>query len=210
MPIRLRTSSRSTSGSVISSPSMKILPEVGSSSRFTQRSSVDLPEPEGPMTQTTSPWSTWKSMPLSTWLSPKYLCRSWTSMAGAFDGVGHQRAFSDRASMRRTTMESGTVMMQVAQRRDGQRGEVGCVVQPLAAELGQLVLGDREPEDVDQRGVLGEQDQLVGQRRQDDPERLRERRSRPSPGCWSCRGCGPPPTCPLGTAWMPARIVSAM
>ncbi len=55
MPIRRRTLSMSTSGSVISSSPMKTLPPVGVSSRFTQRSSVDLPEPDGPMTQTTSP-----------------------------------------------------------------------------------------------------------------------------------------------------------
>ena len=82
IPIRLRIWSRLTSGSVISTPSMKILPEVGSSSRLMQRSSVDLPEPDGPITQTTWPSSTSKSMPLSTWASPKYLCRLLTSIAG--------------------------------------------------------------------------------------------------------------------------------
>ena len=46
---------------------------MGSSSRFTQRSRVDLPEPDGPITQTTSPWSTWKSMPLSTSLLAEVL-----------------------------------------------------------------------------------------------------------------------------------------
>ena len=45
----------STSGSVSSTPSTTTVPAVGSSSRLTQRSSVDLPDPDGPMTQTTSP-----------------------------------------------------------------------------------------------------------------------------------------------------------
>ena len=35
-------------------PSTMIAPELGSSSRFRQRSSVDLPEPDGPMTNTSS------------------------------------------------------------------------------------------------------------------------------------------------------------
>ena len=34
---------------------MKISPELGCSSRLMQRSRVDLPEPEGPMMQVTSP-----------------------------------------------------------------------------------------------------------------------------------------------------------
>ncbi len=55
IPIRARSLSTSASGSVISSPSTKIRPLVGVSSMLTQRSSVDLPEPLGPITQTTWP-----------------------------------------------------------------------------------------------------------------------------------------------------------
>ncbi|MNP49386.1 hypothetical protein D3C76_1435680 [compost metagenome] len=40
--------------SIKDTPSMRISPPVGSSSRFRQRRKVDLPEPEGPMTTTTS------------------------------------------------------------------------------------------------------------------------------------------------------------
>ena len=73
MPIRRRTASMSTSGSVTSTPPTKICPDVGSSSRLMQRSSVDFPDPDRPMTHTTSPVSTRKSMPLSTSRSPKDL-----------------------------------------------------------------------------------------------------------------------------------------
>ena len=45
----------SQSGSVTSTPPTLTVPAVGCSSRLTQRSRVDLPEPDGPMTQTTSP-----------------------------------------------------------------------------------------------------------------------------------------------------------
>ena len=41
-----------------------------SSSLFRQRRNVDLPDPDGPMTQTTSPWLIVVSMPLSTSSSP--------------------------------------------------------------------------------------------------------------------------------------------
>src|SRR5881227_3967188 len=61
--------------SVISRPSNHTSPSVGSSRRFTHRSSVDLPEPDGPITTRTSPASSERSMPLRTWLSPNHL---WT------------------------------------------------------------------------------------------------------------------------------------
>jgi len=84
MPIRVRMASRSTSGSRMSMPSMWMEPPVGRSSRFTERSRVDFPEPEGPMTHTTSPRSMVRSMPLSTSSSSKLLWSWRISMAGAF------------------------------------------------------------------------------------------------------------------------------
>ena len=64
MPIFVRTRSRSQSCSQMFSPSMRMWPPVGCSSRLTQRSSVDLPEPDGPITHTTSPEAMARSMPL--------------------------------------------------------------------------------------------------------------------------------------------------
>src|SRR5215203_5354087 len=79
IPRLLRTLSMSQSGSVTSSPITTTRPELGSSNMFTQRNNVDFPEPEGPITQTTSPrWMT-VEMPLSTSTEPKDLCRSTTS-----------------------------------------------------------------------------------------------------------------------------------
>src|SRR5258708_33018869 len=48
-------------------------PAVGSSRKAMQRSSVLLPDPEGPVTQTTSPAGLSRSMPCSTSVSPKRL-----------------------------------------------------------------------------------------------------------------------------------------
>ena len=56
MPIFCRWRLMSTDLSARSTPSKMICPAVGSSSRFSDRSSVDLPEPEGPIMATTSPW----------------------------------------------------------------------------------------------------------------------------------------------------------
>ena len=55
MPSLVRTALMSTPLAQMSVPSKMIWPLVGVSSRFTQRSIVDLPEPEGPSTTTTSP-----------------------------------------------------------------------------------------------------------------------------------------------------------
>ncbi len=70
MPTLRRILSMSTSGSVASKPPTWMVPSLGCSSRFTQRSRVDLPEPEGPIRQTTSPGATSRLMPLSTSLEP--------------------------------------------------------------------------------------------------------------------------------------------
>src|SRR3954463_1693161 len=79
MPIFWRTRLMSTSARVMSVPSTTTTPLVGSSSRLQQRSSVDLPEPEGPMMKTSSPCATARSMPFSTSRVPKDLCSPRTS-----------------------------------------------------------------------------------------------------------------------------------
>ena len=66
----------------MSTPSTKTLPPLISSMRLRQRNMVDLPEPEGPMTQTTSPWLTVKSMDLSTTFSPYCFLRPRTRTFG--------------------------------------------------------------------------------------------------------------------------------
>ena len=108
MPIRRRTASMSTSGSVTSTPPTNTFPDVGCSSRFTQRSSVDFPEPDGPMTHTTSLGPTRKSMPRAPPASPNDLCRSLDPYRRR---LGHPRALARLASSRRTRKLSGTVMM---------------------------------------------------------------------------------------------------
>ncbi len=62
IPRRARRSSREERP-VISTPSRRIRPADGSTSRLTQRIRVLFPAPEGPMTATTSPAGTDRSMP---------------------------------------------------------------------------------------------------------------------------------------------------
>src|ERR1700716_3620970 len=87
IPMPRRAASMSTSSWVISLPLTTILPAFGSSSRFTHRNRVDLPEPDGPMMQITCPRLTSTSMPLSTSNSPKALCRPETSTITSVSAV---------------------------------------------------------------------------------------------------------------------------
>ena len=73
---------RSTSRIPMRSPSTLIRPASMDSNSLMQRSSVDLPEPDGPMRTVTEPGGTTRSMPRSTCSSPKNLCRSLISTLG--------------------------------------------------------------------------------------------------------------------------------
>src|ERR1700693_4438398 len=78
MPTRARSFGKSVRGSLTLMPSMTISPLWDGLSALTHLISVDLPEPDGPHTTTTSPlatlvvqsFSAWKLGPyhLSTWL----------------------------------------------------------------------------------------------------------------------------------------------
>ncbi len=68
MRLRMRFSSRAVlPGAWMSNPSTVSWPELISSSRLTVRIRVDLPEPDGPHTTTTSPGSTSALMSHSAW-----------------------------------------------------------------------------------------------------------------------------------------------
>jgi hypothetical protein len=71
MPIRRRTGSGAKPGALMSMPSNTIAPSSIGSSRLVQRSMVDLPDPEAPMSDTTWPASMSRSMPSRTTRSPK-------------------------------------------------------------------------------------------------------------------------------------------
>ena len=64
-------------------PSIRISPASGTSSQFRQRRKVDLPEPDGPMMQTTSPRATLRLTPLITSSAPNDLRISIASTIGS-------------------------------------------------------------------------------------------------------------------------------
>src|SRR5699024_9513384 len=65
-------------GCVISSPSIVMLPDVTSSKRFKHLKKVLFPEPDGPITQTTSCARILLDIPFNTSFLPKDLCKSST------------------------------------------------------------------------------------------------------------------------------------
>ena len=63
-------------------PSSRMVPDSTVSRRLMARHSVDLPDPDGPMTTTTSRSATARSMSLRTWRSPKCLLTRSNSTSG--------------------------------------------------------------------------------------------------------------------------------
>ena len=64
-------------------PCMTMRPSLTASSRAKQRNSVVLPEPLGPMTQSTSRSITGRLTRVSTWLAPNFLEIPSATMIGA-------------------------------------------------------------------------------------------------------------------------------
>ena len=80
MPVSRRISWMLRMSSESSTPSTTIRPASCFSKRLMQRMSVDLPEPEGPITTTTSCLPTFRLMSLRAWKSPKNLSTPCTSI----------------------------------------------------------------------------------------------------------------------------------
>ncbi len=80
MPTSWRIWRMSEPSSVTLSPSMVMEPESNRSNRLMERSSVLLPEPEGPMISTTSPFCTLRSTPPRAWRLPKVFTAFFISM----------------------------------------------------------------------------------------------------------------------------------
>ena len=99
MPTFLRNSSLLSFGSLTSCPSTVIEPESIGFSALMQRMRVDLPEPDGPMMQITSPFITSNDTPLRTSRSPKDLCTSLSATIGR-SGVQFPLAVSVMSGLR--------------------------------------------------------------------------------------------------------------
>src|SRR6266581_8071812 len=73
MPMRARSFGKSVFGSFTEIPATVMDPSWNGSSPLTHLMSVDLPEPDGPQTTTTSPFSTCVEQSVSTWNCPYHL-----------------------------------------------------------------------------------------------------------------------------------------
>ena len=85
MPIRARNLGRSVFGSPTEMPSTLMWPFWNGSNPLTHLISVDLPEPEGPQTTTTSPLATSVEHSLSTCVGPYHLLMA-SILITAFNG----------------------------------------------------------------------------------------------------------------------------
>ncbi|CDN45691.1 hypothetical protein BN871_IM_00030 [Paenibacillus sp. P22] len=160
MPMFSRTLLMSVRRSLMSISSTMTVPSVMSSSRFRQRSKVLLPEPEGPMTQTTSPSWTFRSMPLRTWFVPKLFLSPVTLILPILDlpfhPVGNLRQHRDDDEVHDRYRRPDVERLERAGDDD-------------LARLGQL----HESDDGQDRRILERDDHLVDEGWNHDLHRLR-------------------------------------
>ena len=101
MPMRARSFGRSVLGSLTEMPATVMSPSWNGSSPLTHLISVDLPEPDGPHTTTTSPLATSVEQSLSTWKSRYHLLTLLSVIMGR-----PQRMIATRRCSRRTSSEA--------------------------------------------------------------------------------------------------------
>ena len=80
IPTRLRSLGRSVRGSAIETPSTRTSPFWKGSRALTVLIKVDLPDPDGPHTTTTSPFLICALQSVSTWNLPYHLEMFWISI----------------------------------------------------------------------------------------------------------------------------------
>src|SRR5262245_58430602 len=160
MPARWRSRLRSARGAVTSMPSTTMRPSCTFSSPLMQRSMVDLPEPERPMTATISPFSSVSETPFSTSTSPKRLRTPDSSTSGMELPFQRMAELGEREADDEIDRRRGEV--------DGERGE-GRTTDDLARP--------RKLDEADQRrqrGVLHQLHQEPDCGRNTDADRLRQ------------------------------------
>ena len=109
MPTSARSRASALPSSGRATPSIEILPDVTGSRRLMHRIRVDLPEPDGPTTISTSPRPTSRSMSWSTCRSPKNLLTFSTTTRGVVGPAGPAGAGAGAAMsvMRRPACGTG-------------------------------------------------------------------------------------------------------
>src|SRR5947209_10194131 len=199
MPISRRTSSILRRSSVNSMPSTITRPRCQSSMRLIQRSSVDLPPPDGPQTTMRSPRMTLRSMSRSTWNVPNHLLRPTISTATSFSVVRMASAnprvdASDRRSWPPSLMFSTRPLgvqsplheQRIARHPEAdekidhagehESGEQRHRSGPGRVGKGGTQLSEQveDRDDQHQRGVLEQRDEGIDHSRYDEAQRLRQ------------------------------------
>ena len=155
---------------MITSPSRKTSPSSISSSRSTQRSRVDLPEPEAPISATASCSATARSMPRRTSRSPKDFVTPRSSRTGGAV-TSHAGPCAGAPAVAVDDPGERHRDQQVEQRRRDQRRVVeGRAAASICADPERL----QRAEDRDQGDVLLQGDEVVQQRRRHPAHRLRQ------------------------------------
>ena len=135
-----------------------------------QRSSVDLPEPDAPISATTSCSSTARSMPSSTVCLPNDLTRPSTTRDVAHASRPACRLRRSRATSQSVKRASGIVSATNEHRRREVRSEVEGRVRVDLRLVERLDCADRRNE----RAVLLQPDEVVEERRDHAPHGLRQ------------------------------------
>src|ERR1700680_4191332 len=169
MPVRARKLASSLSpGSLPRAQSIawsptRTRPRSGNSSKLMQRSSVDLPEPDGPIRATAEPFGTSSDMPFSTCSGPKAFQRSLPSIivslgAALIASVRSLQAPLHQLGAKRQGKEDGEI--------DQRHGGVG-LERAIGGRGYQLTLieqiGNRDRRY--KRGILELDDRLIDERR---------------------------------------------
>src|SRR5882672_6497428 len=167
MPTRARSFGRSVLGSLTLMPSRMISPLWNGSSALTHLISVDLPEPDGPHTTTTSPLATLVVQSFNAWKVGPYHLLTWLiSIMRCFLADNGNACLEAPDAIGRKT-GNGEI--------DDGREQIHLDQPPVA--LRHLAGGAEEVRDrehIDQRGILEQHDGLRQQHRQHVTERLRQ------------------------------------
>src|SRR5690348_4926693 len=165
MPMRARSFGSLVAGSPTEMPSTTMRPCSNGSSPLTHLISVDLPEPDGPHTTTTSPLATLVEQSVSTWKVPYHLLTWLISIMVLLPDDGDARLQTlDQAGC-------GERNQKVDERREQVHLDQAAVA---LRDLGGGAQEIRDREHVDQRGVLEQDDRLRQQHGRHIAERLRQ------------------------------------
>src|SRR5437763_6699683 len=148
-------------------PFTEAVPDVGWIRSPTTRSSVDLPHPDGPISDTNSPGSISRSMPCSAVVSPKRCVTSLISttlMADSPDGRRDDASVVSRHVLRRAADDEPLSDQHDEEERDAERGR-DHVRRPEAGRLGRVVLA--VVDDLAAEAVLDRGRQLADDRADD-------------------------------------------